>query len=251
MKNVTLVITSCNRLDLLSKTIRSFEAFNTYPLKEAIIIEDSGIQSVYNTIKKEFGDRFEVIFNNPSLKQIGSVDKVYGRVETDYIFHCEDDWEFYRHGFIEDSLKILESEKTIKQVGLRSVEHDLKINHPTVGFSDKHLNISNVGCIKLAMKDQASEYDWVTFSFTPGLLRKKDYELAGTYGAIGSSEASISMFYKKKGFMSVALVNDAVKHIGWDESTMGHYTKSYNFTVRAKNLFKSFLNLFGTNYPYN
>jgi hypothetical protein len=41
MKEVTLVITSCNRIDLLKKTIASFERFNTYPIKKAIIIEDS------------------------------------------------------------------------------------------------------------------------------------------------------------------------------------------------------------------
>lgn len=251
MKEVTLVITSCNRLHLLAKTIQSFEMFNTYPIKEAIIIEDSGKESVYQKLQEEFGDRFNIIFNEPSLKQIGSVDKAYAAVNTEYIFHCEDDWEFYRSGFIEDSLKILEADKTIKQVGLRSIEHDLKVNHPTVGFIDKHYSISNVYYVQLKMKDEASEYDWVTFSFTPGLLRKKDYELAGKYSNVGSTEASISMFYKKKNFSSVVLINDAVKHIGWTDSTMGHYTDHYSFIVRLKNVFKSFLNLFGANFSYN
>lgn len=40
--DVTLVITSCNRFDLLKKTIESFSRNNTYPIREVIIIEDSG-----------------------------------------------------------------------------------------------------------------------------------------------------------------------------------------------------------------
>jgi hypothetical protein len=40
---VTIVLTSCNRPDLLKKTLESFIKHNTYPIKEAIIIDDSGI----------------------------------------------------------------------------------------------------------------------------------------------------------------------------------------------------------------
>jgi len=45
---------------------------------------------------------FEVLVKNPverfKLKNIGqikSIDKAYSMVDTEYIFHCEDDWEFY------------------------------------------------------------------------------------------------------------------------------------------------------------
>ena len=41
MKEVSLVITSCGRFDLLKKTLDSFFEKNTYPIKKIIIIEDS------------------------------------------------------------------------------------------------------------------------------------------------------------------------------------------------------------------
>jgi len=40
MKEVTVVLTACNRADLLEKTLDSFFEMNTYPLKRFIIIDD-------------------------------------------------------------------------------------------------------------------------------------------------------------------------------------------------------------------
>jgi len=250
-KEVTLIITSCNRLDLLKRTIVSFEKFNTYPIKEAIIIEDSGKTKVNDQLNQLYGKKYKIIFNTPPLKQIGSIDRAYKEVNTEYIFHCEDDWEFYRPNFIEDSIEILESNPKIKQVALRSIHHDTLINHPTVGIVNKFIDIKGHRVYKLIMKDCFSEYDWVTCSFNPGVIRKKDYDLIGTYSSRANTEGEISKWYKDKGFYSVALENDAVKHIGWDDSSMGHFKKQFRLNVRVKNFIKSFLNLFGKDYTYN
>jgi len=250
-KEITLVITSCNRLHLLAKTIKSFDKFNTYPIKERIIIEDSGLTSVKDELNKLYGDTYKIIFNNPPLKQIGSIDRAYSEVTTEYIFHCEDDWEFYRSGFIEDSLTILEYDSKVKQVGLRSIQHDYVINHPTIVIDNKILTINSQNCYMFQMHPDFKDEDWVTCSFNPGLLRKYDYDLIGTYNSQANSEAGISLWYKNRGFYSIALENDAVKHIGWDESSMGHYKPIYKLMVRLKNVVKSIFNLFGGNFNYN
>ena len=39
------------------------------------------------------------------IVSIKSIDSVYSTIDTEYIFHCEDDWEFYDSSFIEKSLK--------------------------------------------------------------------------------------------------------------------------------------------------
>lgn len=38
--DVTVVLTSCNRQDLLERTLDSFFLHNTYPIREFIVIED-------------------------------------------------------------------------------------------------------------------------------------------------------------------------------------------------------------------
>lgn len=65
-----------------------------------------------------------------NLGQIKSIDLAYQEVKTDYIFHCEDDWLFYRSGFIEDSMTILESDQSILTVWLRDIEKDIEKNYP-------------------------------------------------------------------------------------------------------------------------
>ena len=49
MDKVTVVITSCGRLDLLDKTLSSFMEFNTYPIEKFIIIDDKRIAFNLNT----------------------------------------------------------------------------------------------------------------------------------------------------------------------------------------------------------
>ena len=46
MKGITLVVTSCNRFDLLVQTLNSFFSKNTYNLDKIIIIEDSGRKKI-------------------------------------------------------------------------------------------------------------------------------------------------------------------------------------------------------------
>jgi hypothetical protein len=113
---VTCVLTSCGRFDLLERTLHSFFEFNTFPIKKFIIIEDSGyINSA--TIIKEMIDQlkiykppeFLVIENKHNIGQVKSIDWAYFHVETEYIFHMEDDWEFYAPGFIEESALIMQS----------------------------------------------------------------------------------------------------------------------------------------------
>ena len=43
--DVTMVLTSCNRINKLKVTLSSFLKYNTYDLKKIIIIDDSGINN--------------------------------------------------------------------------------------------------------------------------------------------------------------------------------------------------------------
>ena len=52
--------------------------------------------------------------------QIRLIDQAYARVDTPFIFHLEDDWEFYRSGFMEKSRALLERDPKILLVQLRA-----------------------------------------------------------------------------------------------------------------------------------
>lgn len=208
-KDVTLVITSCNRIDLLEKTISSLEEYNTHNFKESIIIDDSGDENCKILLEKLYGDRYKLLFNFPPLGQIASIDKVYSYVKTPFIFHCEDDWRFLKKGFVESSLDILESDKSILQVHIRS-HNDLN-GHPIMEDS-----LRLVKGHKIA--DLSFDYmgTWNGFSFNPGLKRIEDYDLlVNGYCSVGH-EACVSRKYKELGFKACVFLDKYyVEHIGW------------------------------------
>ena len=126
--DISVVVTSCGRFDLLRQTLATFDEFNTAPIRRVFITEDSGDEAVRDCIPEHWREHTEFIVNNPKLGQMRSVDAAYARVETSWIFHCEDDWAFYRPGFIEDSQALLEADPQALQVWLRSHAHDLAIH---------------------------------------------------------------------------------------------------------------------------
>ena len=52
--------------------------------------------------------------------QVKLIDQAYAQVDTPYIFHLEDDWEFHRPGFMEKSRAFLEADPKILLVWLRA-----------------------------------------------------------------------------------------------------------------------------------
>lgn len=207
--DVTVVLTSCGRFDLLKTTIETFLQFNSYPVRKFIITEDSGKEEVYNVIPKGLESYFSVIINQPALGQTKSIDLAYSMVDTEYIFHCEDDWEFYRSGFIEDSLNILKSNSQILQVWLRDFYHDIKV-HCSFHYLGSRKTEENAVFYKV----ESTKSDWQGFSFNPGLRRLKDYQLVESYQKF-ESEKALSKKYAELGFYAVILENSAVAHTGW------------------------------------
>jgi hypothetical protein len=235
--NVTFVLTSCGRNDLLEKTLDSFFKYNTYPIDRYIITEDSADPKVFEECERlnreKYDEKLEFIFNHEKLGQSASIDKAYSMVETEYIFHCEEDWEFYRDGFIEDSIKVLKTQHKVIQAWIRpksdgilnKIQNNIyslplyvcvRIVEPT-SFIVKDANIDGSDIVVR---------DFMGFSWNPGVKRLKDWkELPNGYIEF-EREHLIDQYYRSKGFMVVSLSkNDEegyVKHIGQNRRVENH-----------------------------
>jgi hypothetical protein len=217
--SVSLVITSCNRPLELSKTIHSFLQFNTYPIKKFIIIDDSGKKGCIDDCIKFIPDSIErkIIYNEENIGQIYSIDKAYSFVDTEFIFHCEDDWEFYDYGFIEKSMEILNKNEKVCLVWLRPYKNGVLLNN---GHT---INMNIVDNYRIVDNNYLNM--WMGFSFNPGLRRLSDYKLIGNYRKFnnekkihgGSCEVELQKIYKKMNKIVVITLNETgyVKHIGW------------------------------------
>lgn len=213
MAMITLVITSCARPDLLKKTIESFKKHNTYAVEKVIGIEDGESEECAKIIENSFQDA-KVILNKKNKGQIESIDIAYSLVDTPYIFHMEDDWEFVNGGFIEKSLRILKADRKILQVWLRGMEYAPR--HPE---ERPRILVGGERCYKLKTKYRGI---WHGFSFNPGLRRTMDYKAIKSYGSVtkfdkeraSESERLIGEIYFKNKFRAVVLPETYVRHIG-------------------------------------
>ncbi|MEQ1755577.1 MAG: glycosyltransferase [Micropepsaceae bacterium] len=200
----TVVITSCRRFDLLRKTIQTLVPNLDVPARKWIVVEDSDQQAVYDSVKG-LGVDIDVIVNETQLGQMRSIDRAYDLVTTPYIFHCEDDWEFFRKGFIGESLAILDQFPKVSMVGLRARS---ELN-PLV----REMPRQNLNGVEYFMLDPKLHPEYFSYSFNPGLRRLSDFKAYGPFGAIGP-EHDVSYTFKKAGFNIANLEHPAVQHIG-------------------------------------
>jgi hypothetical protein len=228
MERVTFVLTSCGRLDLLEKTLDSFFKFNTYPIERYIIIEDSEDKKFFNKcleLNNKYDNKLEFIFNEVKLGQTKSIDLAYSMVETPYIFHLEDDWEFYKNGFIEKSIELLKFRQDILQVWIRPKSDKILNNMGSKVFNYNDILYRKVLPVSFytgrLLEDDKKEivFNYNGFSFNPGIKRLIDYKLIDKYQNY-SQEHLVDYFYRDLGYSVVSLsVDDSdgyVKHIGWD-----------------------------------
>ena len=226
MSEVTLCITSCNRAHLLDKTLESFVKYNTYPIKETYIIDDSGNVGCNDDVVAKYTDKLNIklIYNEENIGQVQSIDKMYSHVTTPWIFHCEEDWDFLQTGFIEKSMKIFEENpnEPIFTVWLRA--HNDTNGHPIVFDS------LNRGYYEMSRYFDYYWYDnhiiWGGITFNPGLRRTSVCMKHHPYslkcdkvlvkGKYYSDEATMNDKYRIDGYFSYILAdpNGHVRHNG-------------------------------------
>ena len=213
-KDITVVFTSCGRFDLLEKTLKSFLKYNTYPIKRYVVIDNSAKNGAREQLETLFaGLSATILVNEINIGQVSSIDKAYGTVNTEYIFHCEDDWEFFDYGFMEKSLEILEHDHNLININLRvRFDGERGSMHPITNPQK-----TDTGVI---YHEYQTNYlgAWHGFSWNPGLRRLSDYSEIKPYKQYGE-ESGVGLKYYKMGKRSACLEKFYCKHIGQHSTT--------------------------------
>lgn len=215
MSDISVVFTSCGRFELLKKTLDSFIKYNTHPIEQYLVVDNSTNPNTEVRLKDIFKDlpNTTFIINETNIGQVASIDKAYSFVNTEYIFHCEDDWEFYDYGFIEESKEVLESNDFIGNVNLRKRNDGTKgsfhpIEGPFTTRSDKTYFLYQINYFGV----------WHGFSWNPGLRRLKDYNQIKPYKQY-VNEQGVNEKMKSLGFRAACLLKQYCVHIGENSIT--------------------------------
>lgn len=209
MNDLTLVLTSCNRVDLLDKTLESIGSEVLDSLGHKIIIDDSGNDLVKDYFSK-YDSSWQIILNEENIGQPRSVDKAYSFVTTPYIFHCEDDWFFKRGPYLEKSRSVLEAKDHLMQVTFRSDDP-----HP-----DSEEVYETKEGVQYRMKYPGWRNEWFGFTYNPSLFRTDAYLKFGKYA--GKREQDLALRYYNIGYRTASLSDKYVHHIGGGRSTLSY-----------------------------
>jgi len=202
----TVALTSCGRFDLLEKTLTSLIP-RLDPLPEKILlIEDSGNYEVEDVLNQFRGQKLpiETIVNRKNIGQVGSIDRLYSQIETDWIFHCEDDWEFIDSGFIADSYLLMSNYDSCSAVTL--------MGGPSPNADSCIANVASDVAFFIWDRD----CPWSGYTFQPGLRRMRDYRIVGPYVLLDRKmdEVRVSHAYKNLGYRMLMLEHPYIRHIG-------------------------------------
>lgn len=194
-KKITVIITACNRLNYLKRTLESFLKYNTYPIEEFIVRDDSGDKDVWVKTKALLNNIPFRLLDPGRLGQDRSIQELEEAVETEYIFHLEEDWLFEREGFVEECLEVID--RSVSQVRVRNRDD---------GSVTKTIPYNNLA-------DECTNH---LFSFNPHLRRK------GIMSFEGLNEQKLGEMVKEKNLKTLWLKKGACKHIGKIKSVGRH-----------------------------
>lgn len=203
------LITSCNRYDLLSKTMHSLTTNQSYHLDFTIHEDHPNLFKIPYEMGGIHADFPQAMIQfTRGAGQHGSIERYLKHLKDKYYLHCEDDWEFSNHyDWISSSILLMDVDPMIIKVLARDTsphpcEHDQSFHHLKYGY------------LKPWMSDDYIM--WCGFSWNPGVTR---VDLLKEFMPFPKWEQDLAEQIYKKGYKVVELADKVYKHIGDGRST--------------------------------
>ncbi len=205
-ENVTLCLTSCGRLDLLKRSLESFEAHN--PGGALMISEDSADPAMRDGIIAAF-PHARLMWAPERLGLMRSIDRMYAEVKTPYLFHLEDDWLFDGPVDWAALIRLLETRPDVSNVPVRHFD-DIKPKYRA--RSDR----AAVGDAVFQVIHSDAHPEFFGWSSGPGLMRTKTYFDYAPFGRFLHDQVSAAI--KRDGGREAYLVPGLARHIGQERN---------------------------------
>lgn len=211
--DTTTFVLSCDRLEVLDKTLKSFLETRDY-ITKMVIVDDSAQPGVFETLVERYGDISDVVCFPKNRSQWWAMDFMVSYCDSEYIFYLEDDWELLKPGYLNQSKEILQKYRNIGTVDIswRTFENE--------GFEcyEKEL-IDNQFYWKKPWRISDYHLHWYGWIGSPNLKRRDDLILLGRVEK-WHNEWNIDRRFLALGFKSVFLNGEYARHLGDNCSRM-------------------------------
>jgi hypothetical protein len=213
---ITFTITTCKRLHLFLNTMASFfENCLDIDLIDRWILSDdhssiSDIQHIKNTYPM-----FE-IYHSPSRGQAHNLNTLFSKVETEWFFHCEDDWDFIQKGhFIRELFDVAYEDHMIKNIVLRHWTGNEIISKDQTFTYNVHKYRPEINDSKIIL---TTDSKWFGYSLNPGLQHKPTVDKLGLYRENLQIpryfDRSAAIKYLTLGYKRANLLTKYIEHTG-------------------------------------
>ena len=200
----TFIVTSCGRFDLLEQTLASFSQY--YDAQRIVVMEDSGDRVGADAFAARHSN-IDMRFNDPKLGQLCSIDKAYASVTTPYVFHLEDDWLFEAGVDPISAVRLLQANPKLACVCLLYSDH----KNDQIRARSKLITHDNRDWQMIPLN---ADRNWFSYTFNPSIVSIDLWRQFGPFFKY-RTEAQISRFFKRKGYMTARISPALGGHIGW------------------------------------
>ena len=219
-----LTMTSCKRLSLLERTLRSIIKYLDISHVDKILIVDDGspVESMNELIHSLNCPRIEVYYKPTEARgHAKSMNWIRDYLTTNqytYAVHLEDDFEFfYPLPLIAWSIQVLEEfpeygQCLFNHAYLESLEESFK--RQTYGIPKMTSNGLRFYEHEFNKDKPAPTSYWPHFSLRPGVNRVHTWQSVGKFIESGSFEKDYALRYMDKGWKTAYLESPVSEHIG-------------------------------------
>lgn len=213
--DITAFFLSCDRLDLLDRTITSFLATSRDCPTRKIIYDDSAHSEVFRKIVNKYGHEFDVVCFAENRGIQAAQDFMVSYCFTPYIFYVEDDWLFLKDGYLPLSKRILQAYREIGLIDLSDnpdnrligTEYDI-LGETTEDF-----------VFKKPWRISKEHLWWIGYCGAPNLKRRADLVRLGRHETT-CAEWHIDRIFALIGLKCVFSNEVYATHIGAGRSVM-------------------------------
>jgi hypothetical protein len=203
--DTTLCITAGGRPDLLNETLASLLPHNGQFFDHILITNDRGDEAT-NEVVRNLAPTATLLNHETPIGQHPSIDEMYERVVTEFIFHCEDDWFFDPVPFIPTMLSALTDLPNVSSVSARQSgslrAHDGRSRKfgPTIA-------------VEGGFARRSEEHYWIGHSFNPAMLHASLWREVGPFAKF-TTEAQVNNAIVATGKSRAFLAPGVYFHIG-------------------------------------
>ena len=200
---ITHCMTIGRRPDLLKQTLQSLRGLPDLPTLAINDFGDAETNAVFATLVSSG----QLVGPQDRLGHHRAIDALYRHVQTPFILHGEDDWQFMRTDFLDAALRLLTADPAISCVCLRDTA-DMPMSDEARG----KIRTCETQDIRYQRMDGLHD-QWHGYTFNPHLARKALWEELGGFSHF-EKERHISRHLRAQGYHVAFLLPPACAHIG-------------------------------------